>query len=98
MRRVRWTDATGRLRASLIPDDAPDSAADLGIDLGPPVLAKLGLSDDLERELHNQLLEREIYTAADAQRHLSHVVAAVRAVYKYDALKVLEALRDAESS
>lgn len=97
MREASYTDAVGRRWAVLLPDDLPDSDARLGFPLGPPALGRLGLPEDLEVRLHNELFARRIFTEADVRR-TSDIIAALQAAYKVEAMTILELLRPKEDA
>ena len=71
-----------------IPDNAPNSDASVGVPIGPPSLAGLGLPGDLEIALHNQLFARKIWTSNDIKRSRADVISALKAAYKLDAEKI----------
>jgi len=65
MKKVTWEDDNGKLRVSLIRNDDSDDFAKFGIPIEIP-----DISDILEEakvELHNQLIERELYSFDDLQ-------------------------------
>jgi len=85
MKRASYEDAKGRRWATLLADDMPDEDASLGIPLGPPPVEALGLPEEVEVRLHNELFAREIFTAQDAKRRINDVVAALQAALRVDA-------------
>ena len=89
MRQVTHTDDKGRIQVVLIPDDAPDSHATLGIPVGPPSLKALGLPEEIETRLHNQLVARRILTAADAKARRSDVFGALQKALAVDTDRVV---------
>ena len=91
LRRVSYEDSEGRLKVSLLPAKALDIEAPNGIPVGPPNLEKLGLPRDIEIRLNNELFHRNIFTAQDATKHRSEVIAALMASLKVDAGKVVDA-------
>jgi hypothetical protein len=90
MREVTYIDPDGRMWAHLLPDDLPDSDAEVGLPLGPPPLAALGLAIDVEVRLHNQLFHRRIFTEADARRRSGDVLLAITAAFKVDVKRVID--------
>jgi hypothetical protein len=88
MRRSTYTDNAGRIHVVLLPDDAPDSHATLGIPVGPPSLAALGLPEELEIRLHNQLVARNVLTAADAKARRSDILGALQKALSMDTDRV----------
>lgn len=80
MRPVKWTDEHGYLRhAQVRDDDRDEDAPRIGIPLDPPDLARLDW-DAIQRELHNTLAERGLFTWRDVQRAQNAVSSAVRSV------------------
>lgn len=88
MREVSYTDKEGRQWMVSIPDDSPNSYANLGIPIGPPSLQGLELPEHLEVLLHNALFIRKIWTSNDIKHRRAEVVDAVKSVYKADAEKI----------
>lgn len=88
MKIVRHQDPDGRRFAVALPDYEADSAAILGIRLGPPDLEGLGLPKDIEIRLNNQLYDRGLITAKDVKTRLPEVHAALMAALKVDAASV----------
>ena len=85
MKQVNYEDAKGRRWATLLPDDTPEEDAALGIPLGPPPLEALGLPEDIEVRLHNELFSRSLFTPADVKRRINDVVASLQAALRVDA-------------
>lgn len=79
-----------------LPAGVPDSDADLGIPVGPPPLTALGLPEDTEIRLHNELFHRGLLRAEDLKRHMAEVVAALQAALRVDAGRVAECYRPKE--
>lgn len=90
MRIASYTDDEGRRWAVQLPDGVPDSDAKLGLPLGPPPLASLGLPKETEIRLHNQLFDRRIFTAKDAKRRRQDVFAALQNAFSVDAGRVID--------
>ena len=97
MKQGSYTDSQGRKFATWLPEDANDVDAELGIPLGPPNLEGLGLPEELEIRLHNQLFARGIFTLAQAERNKLNVQGAMQAVLKLDVLHIVEIYRNAEN-
>lgn len=89
MKRVTYTDEEGRLTWVLLPEWAPDADARMGIVVGPPSLAELGLPLEIDVALHNQLYYREVITARDAQQKRQEITAAIISACKVDAGRIL---------
>lgn len=87
-REIVYTDPYGRRFRVLIPAGAPDSEAEHGMILGPPILEDLGLPIEAEVRLHNQLEARGIIYRRDAERRPGEIVAALQAALKVDAQRV----------
>ena len=90
MKRVAYTDRAGRQWATMLPDGKPDSDASTGIPLGPPSLEALKLPKELEVRLHNQLFEREIFTAQDAKRRGKELQAALKVALRVNVARLRE--------
>ena len=96
MRETSYTDSKGRHQAVSLPEGLPDSAASLGLPVGPPCLESLGLPQEVEVRLHNQLFARRIFTAREAQARRQDVFAALQASYKVDAQRIIQVYLDIE--
>lgn len=81
MRTVQWTDNTGRIRASLVRDYDPDTAAPQGIPADPPDLRGLDIEGAL-RDLHNELARRGLRTWLDVQKSGDGVTASILASFR----------------
>lgn len=88
-RRASYTDDIGRRWAVDLPDGTPDSDAKMGIPVGPPSLESLGLPEEIEVRLHNQLFERHLLTERDAKRNLPAVFGALQAALRVDTGRVV---------
>ena len=77
MRLIKWTDKDGYHHLSLVRDDDPDEFAPYGIPVDPPPLDLLDW-EAVKRDLHNQLVDREITTWDDVVRTQDGVTNAVR--------------------
>lgn len=93
-REATWTDDEGRHWATLIPDNAPDDHAPMGIAVGPEPLDALGLPHDFAVRLHNQLFERRIFGYTEAARRPNDIAQAVRAAVKVDAHSIIDLYRE----
>lgn len=91
MKRLRYTDDDGRVWVTTVPDDAPDSHAQIGIPYGPPDLAGMGLPDDVSIRLHNALVDHDVLTFADFKKKRGAVLVAIRTALQID-IQALEAL------
>lgn len=97
MKEATYTDGAGRQWATLLPDNAPDTDAEMGIPLGPPSLEGLNLPTEIEVRLHNQLFARKIFGHKVATANKLNVQGAMQAVLKLDVLRILEIYRNAEN-
>ena len=97
MKEVTYEDEKGRLWLTLLPEDALDSDASLGLAVGPPSLEDLGLPEDVEVRLHNQLYHRRIFSMKEAMTRKLDIQGAIQAVLKLDIFKVCEIYRNAEN-
>lgn len=94
MRYVIWEDGEGRRWRRGIPDEAPDTEAEYGIEAGPPDLTELAEELDwppeFARRLHNQLCDRQIWDARTLRRAggMQALTSAVIAAARADAQKV----------
>ena len=88
MREVSYTDHKGRMWMVRLPNGAPDSDAPLGIPIGPHSLEELGLSEELEVALHNQLFSRKIFTSRDVKAKRAEVILAIKGALKLDSEKI----------
>lgn len=77
MRRISYEDEKGRFWMVELPDNVPDSDASMGLPIGPPPLESLGLPEDIEVELHNQLFHRGLLTTKDLSRRRGEIISAL---------------------
>lgn len=89
MREADWKDEEGRLWKVSLPSDALDRDARMGIPIGPPSLASLGLPLEIEVRLHNQLHARGILTQRDAQRRRQDIFGALKGALKVDVGQII---------
>jgi hypothetical protein len=73
----------------LVPDGAPPETWQRGIFLGPPDLDSLGLSEEVTTRLHNELFNRGIMTAADANTRRLDVQSALQYAMRVDAQSII---------
>lgn len=66
MKLVKWEDGNGYLRQSYVMEGDPDSAAPKGLPHEPPDLSEINW-DEVQRDLHNALLEQGLTTWQDVQ-------------------------------
>jgi len=65
MREIQWTDEHGFKKCSLIRDNDPDEYAPYGIPTMPPDVAII--LEEAKLEIHNNLVERKLFTWRDVQ-------------------------------
>lgn len=90
MRQAAYVDEKGRHHAVLLPDGVPDEDAAKGLPLGPPILSDLGLTEEQETRLHNQLFSRRLFTAKDVRARRIDVVGALMSSLKIDAERIVQ--------
>lgn len=88
MREMSYTDDEGRQWAVSLPDGVPESDAALGIPLGPPSLAPLGLPLDVEVRIHNQLFARRLFTPRDVKTRRMEILGALQAALRVDIVAI----------
>lgn len=83
MRRVTWTDKRGWNHQALVRDNDLDSLAEQGggISVDPPSIECLNW-DDIKRDLHNELLKRNLITWEDVQLQQNGITASINSVLK----------------
>ena len=81
MRLVQWTDSEGYVRQSFIKDDDPDDMAEKGIRHEPPELDRIDW-EAVQRDLHNDLVNRGLISWADVQAQQNTLEPAILAVLK----------------
>ena len=98
MKETTYTDLRGRRWLVKLPEDMPESDANMGIPIGPPSLAELNLPEEIEIALHNQLYSRKIFTAMDVRRKRQDVAAAIAGALKLGTERILELYLKSEFS
>lgn len=89
LRVVDYRDAEGRTVRVLLPEEADDSDAPIGLVVGPPDLTALGLPTAIEVRLNNELHSRGLFTLHDARRRFRDLEAAVRAALRFEVSRVM---------
>ncbi len=92
---VKFTDPSGRQFVTAIPDDAPDSHADMGVPIGPPDLSELKPPADWSLQVQNGLADAGILTYKDFRRNRMAVRGVLNRVMN-DQIRELEAIYRAE--
>ncbi len=90
MKQTSYVDEEGRHHAVMLPDGVGEEDASQGLPLGPPSLAPLGLPEDVEIRLHNQLFSRRIFTSKDVRKRRIDVFGALQAAFKVDTEKIIQ--------
>lgn len=91
MRLVHWVDEKGWHRASLVRDSDPDDMAPQGIGKDPPRLDDLTWQDCM-KEIHNKLVDMEIFSLDDVQRHQDAVGNVVGGVIRRKIIELFKLL------
>lgn len=81
MKLVRWTDDRGYDHLSLLRDSDPDHMASLGIPADPPNLDLLDW-EEIKRDLHNELVSRELVDWKTVQQAGDGVTGAILAAIR----------------
>lgn len=82
MRAVLWTDPrTGKRHRSFIRETDPDSFAPKGVPGDPPDVFSLNW-ETLMTDLHNELVDRGLFTSDDLQRSTSDLTGAILTVFR----------------
>lgn len=78
---LHWIDENGYYHLSLVRNE--DDNPLWGIPLEPPSLAELGISIELQKDLHNELVRRNLFSWSDVQAQQNSVTGAVKAVARH---------------
>ena len=90
MRTVLIEDPNGYLRAYLVRDQDPDEMAEQGIPLETPAIDGIEWVD-VERDIHNALIRRGIFSTKQLERSQDKVLGIVsRVVRRHVILKIKE--------
>lgn len=81
MRLVQWVDENGYVRQSYVKDDDPDEMAVSGIRHEPPDITRLDW-EAIQRELHNELVKRNLISWKDIQAQQNSLVPTISSVLK----------------
>lgn len=79
MRSVDWTDETGRVWRSLLPDGAVEESAPHYSPIGPVDTTSVGLPEEHAIRLHNELHRRSLWSWREVRHRRQDLEAAVRA-------------------
>lgn len=89
--RAEYTDETGRQWITLVPAGQEENAA-IGIPLGPPDTRILGLPEETDIRLNNQLFRRGLITKRDIRGQ--DLFAALQAVLRVDMVTLVNLYRE----
>lgn len=78
MKTIDYVDRDGYKRKRIIRNNVPDEEAHRGIPLEPPDLAQVDW-DEIQRDLHNRLMDRDLITMKDV-RHLKTLQNAITSI------------------
>ena len=90
MKQSSYVDEEGRYYAVLLPNGTGEEDAAKGLPLGPPSLEALGLPEEVEIRLHNQLFSRRIFTEKDVRKRRIDVFGALQAAFKVDTERIVQ--------
>ncbi len=90
MNQSSYVDEQGRYHAVLLPNGTNEKDAAKGLPLGPPSLESLGLPEEVETRLHNELFARKLFTGKDVRKRRIDVFGALQAALKVDIEKVVQ--------
>lgn len=79
--RVEYKDEKGRKYQVEVPPEY-EWEPETGIIIGPPDFESLGLPEELEIKLNNQLYDRKLFTWSDVRRRPEEIRAALKAVFR----------------
>ena len=96
MRELEYEDSSGRKWLVKLPDDVPDSQAHIGVPLGPPSLASLGLPEEVEVRIHNGLYRRKILTSKDVRKRRMDVITTIQQALNIDVERIYVLYLDLE--
>ena len=88
-----YKDDTGRKWMTLVPQGR-EAEAEIGIPYGPPDTRPLGLSNEIDVRLNNQLFSRRLFKMFDVRKRPQEVVAALQAAYKVDTTRIINLYRE----
>ena len=92
--KTSFTDDTGRMWMVLVPEGS-EKDGHQGIPVGPPDTSGLGLPEEIDVRLNNQLFHRGLFTWRDVKRDQVQVTAALQAALKISATSILNLFKEA---
>lgn len=90
MQIVTYVDGFDRKTVAEVPDGSPESQWKWGITVGPPDLSPLGLPEEVQTRLHNELYHRGIIRRGDARARRADVHAALMAALRVDSERIIQ--------
>ena len=91
--RAEYTDETGRRWVTLVPPGQEDNAS-IGIPVGPPDTSTLGLPEETDIRLNNELIKRGLVTKRDIRGKSQGIFAALQAALRIDMATIANLYRD----
>jgi hypothetical protein len=79
----------------MVPEEESD--ASLGIVMGPPDTLSMGLPENLDIILHNELFNRSLFTWQDVKQRPQEILAALQSVLKIDSGKIMSLYRELQN-
>lgn len=92
MREIHWADDDGYKHRSFVRDDVPDELAHEETLQDPPDIRRLDW-EEVMRTLHNQLVDRELFTYNDLVRQQDGVTGAILAALKKPVINLFKERR-----
>ena len=92
MRYVFWTDDDGYKHRSLVRDDVPDDLVHEEMLQDPPDIKRLDW-EEVMRTLHNQLVDRGLFTYDDLVRQQNGITGAIHAALKNSVINLFKERR-----
>ena len=96
MKPVHWTDENGYKHLSFLRDDDPDELAPSRLLQDPPDVVHEINWDAVQRELHNQLVNRGLFSWDDVQRSKDGITGAVLACLRRRVIELYNNRRKAD--
>lgn len=95
--RVNYKNERGYKYLVEIPDEFQDEP-ELGIIIGPPDLESLGLPENYEVKLNNQLFDRQLFNWSDVRRRPDDIRAALKATLRVDEQAIIRLYKEERSN
>jgi len=83
MKIVKFTDDKGYLRCAMIKDEDPDIMAKYGVPVEIPDIVNTIDWDGLKRDLHNALMQANLYTVQDVMKSGQAYAPAMTVIKRY---------------